>query len=65
MKVDVFAAGAMLFMLLTGFPPFKAATRADSCFKQLVWKGDVQGLLRRFRAPEIPDAVRLVLCDRS
>lgn len=55
--MDVFAAGAMLFMMLTGFPPFSVASRADSSFKQLVWKGDVQGLLRRFRVPRLPTEV--------
>lgn len=52
-KIDVFAAGAMLFMMLKGFAPFESATRADPAFKKLVWEGDVQGLLQSYDEDEL------------
>lgn len=58
-KVDVFTGGAMLFILLTGLPPFTAATRADANFKRIVWRGDVQGLLTSWRVPTLSAEVRL------
>lgn len=56
-KVDVFAAGAMLFMMLCGFPPFSAATRADSGFRRIVCQRDVNGLLRSYGKAELSDDV--------
>ncbi|CAM9300834.1 unnamed protein product [Ascophyllum nodosum] len=52
-KVDVFAGGAMLFMMLTGRPTFQAATRLDSRFKKLVWRRQVERVIR-------DDGLRLV-----
>lgn len=56
-KVDVFGAGAMLFMILCGFPPFEVASRADRAFKKIVWEGDVNGLLRSYGVEEVSEAV--------
>lgn len=61
-KVDVFAAGAMLFMMLTGCPPFGQATRRDERFRRLVCFGDVQGLLEMYNLPRINDQVRSSSC---
>ena len=58
MKVDVFAAGAMLFMLLTGCPPFESATRNDRSYKLVVYRGYVRTFLERNRLPMLSDEVR-------
>ena len=43
----------MLFMMLTGRPTFQAATRLDSRFKKLVWRRQVERVIR-------DDGLRLV-----
>ncbi|CAN0418924.1 unnamed protein product [Laminaria digitata] len=60
-KVDVFAAGAMLFMLLTGCPPFASATRIDREYKLVVYKGYVRTFLERNGLPMLSDeAISLI-----
>lgn len=50
-KADVFSAGAMLFMMLTGVPAFNVPSRTDAGFLTVVWRGDVQGFLRYYDLP--------------
>ncbi|CAN0265811.1 unnamed protein product, partial [Scytosiphon promiscuus] len=57
-KVDVFAAGCMLFMMLTGMPPFSGATRSDPMFRKVVYRGDMQGLLKDYGRPPLSVQVR-------
>lgn len=60
-KVDVFAAGAMLFMMLTGCPPFACATRNDRDYKLVVYRGLVRTFLERNRLPMLSDeAISLI-----
>ncbi|CAM9514750.1 unnamed protein product [Scytosiphon promiscuus] len=56
-KVDVFAAGAMLFMMLTGIPPFKLPSTKDEDFLDLVRHGNFHGLIRYYGLPALSDDV--------
>lgn len=57
-KVDVFSVGCMAFMMFTGMPPFDEATRLDPKFRKVVFKGDLQGYLRAYGRPPLPEPVR-------
>ncbi|CAN0373473.1 unnamed protein product [Pylaiella littoralis] len=56
-KVDVFAGGCMLFMMLAGFPAFSAPMTADAGFKQVVRDGNVRGLLEKYGLPPLDEEV--------
>ena len=54
-KVDVFAAGAILFRMLAGRPPFETASGFDKDFKRLVCEGEVAEAIGRHQLELIPD----------
>eukprot|EP00904_Undaria_pinnatifida_P005715 jgi/Undpi1/2273/HiC_scaffold_13.g05659.m1 len=59
-KVDVFAAGAMLFMMLTGCQPFGSATRNDANYKLVVYRGNVRTFLERNGLRMSDEAISLI-----
>ncbi|CAN0407489.1 unnamed protein product [Ascophyllum nodosum] len=59
-KVDVFAAGAILFRMLAGRPPFETASGFDKDFKRLVCEGEVAEAIGRHQLELIPDGEEAV-----
>ena len=47
-KADVFSLGVLIFILLTGFPPFTTPNASDKCF-QLMYYGKLEWLLAQWK----------------
>ena len=45
---DIFAMGVVLFILMTGYPPFKSADSKDKWYQYII-KGDYQNFWRAHR----------------
>lgn len=54
----------MLFMLLTGCPPFAFATRNDRSYKLVVYRGRVRTFLEMHGLPMLSDDVRRGSCRK-
>merc|ERR1712154_193950 len=53
-KADVFSLGVLIFILLTGFPPFNTPNASDKCF-QYIYYGKLEWLLKQWKLNEIID----------
>jgi len=51
-KADSFSLGIILFMFLTGFPPFKMASSKDPCFRYFI-SGRIDIVLREWKLLDI------------
>jgi len=61
-KADIFSLGVILFMFLTGSPPFKMASSKDACF-QYMHSGQINFLLREWKLCDtVPLKARDLLC---
>lgn len=70
-KVDVFALGVILFIMLTGRRPFRSARRNDWCYQYMV-KGDMEGFWKHAMkgielvlSGEAVDLIGRMLCYKS
>ena len=59
MLCDVWAAGVVLFMILTGVPPVESATNADERYL-MVAAGKLQEMVTAWELPVKPQAVELI-----
>jgi len=53
-KADCFSLGVIIFILLTGFPPFTTPNASDKCF-QYMYYGKMEWLLKQWKLHEIID----------
>ena len=66
---DIFAMGVVLFILMTGYPPFKSADGEDKWYKYIA-KRDYQSFWRahrdsRLKKSETNLITRMLLCDKE
>eukprot|EP00484_Ammonia_sp_Unknown_P006974 CAMPEP_0197076588 /NCGR_PEP_ID=MMETSP1384-20130603/212189_1 /TAXON_ID=29189 /ORGANISM="Ammonia sp." /LENGTH=783 /DNA_ID=CAMNT_0042515447 /DNA_START=240 /DNA_END=2591 /DNA_ORIENTATION=- len=54
-KADVFSLGVLIFILLTGFPPFTTPNASDKCF-QYMYYGKLEWLLKQWKLNDIINA---------
>jgi len=54
-KADVFSLGVLIFILLTGFPPFTTPNASDKCF-QLMYYGKLEWLMEQWKLTDIISA---------
>jgi len=52
MKADVFSLGVLIFILLTGFPPFNTPNSSDKCF-QYMYYGKLEWLLKQWKLNDV------------
>eukprot|EP01084_Bolivina_argentea_P316828 549269_1 len=62
-KTDVFSLGVIIFILLTGFPPFTTPNASDKCF-QYMYYGKLEWLLKQWKLNDIIDAECRVLLSK-
>eukprot|EP01083_Nonionella_stella_P044903 120795_1 len=62
-KADVFSLGVIIFILLTGFPPFTTPNASDKCF-QYMYYGKLEWLLKQWKLNDIIDAECRVLLSK-
>eukprot|EP01084_Bolivina_argentea_P248636 415950_1 len=51
-KADVFSLGVIIFILLTGFPPFSTPNARDKCF-QFIYYGKLEWLFKKWNLNDI------------
>merc|ERR1719242_2275794 len=51
-KADVFSLGVLLFILLTGFPPFVTPNASDKCF-QYIYYGKFEWLMQQWQVTDV------------
>eukprot|EP00485_Elphidium_margaritaceum_P002294 CAMPEP_0202686248 /NCGR_PEP_ID=MMETSP1385-20130828/2056_1 /ASSEMBLY_ACC=CAM_ASM_000861 /TAXON_ID=933848 /ORGANISM="Elphidium margaritaceum" /LENGTH=678 /DNA_ID=CAMNT_0049340781 /DNA_START=184 /DNA_END=2220 /DNA_ORIENTATION=+ len=54
-KADVFSLGVLIFILLTGFPPFTTPNASDKCF-QYMYYGKLEWLLKQWKLDDVINA---------
>jgi len=59
-KVDIFAAGVMLFTMLAGYPPFEHARKDDAWYK-CIYKNDYNLFWEKHRQGKVPSGCQPLL----
>lgn len=57
--IDLWGAGVILFMMLTGLPPFEVPSYEDARYRQIV-RGGLENMLRSWNRPVSPEAADLM-----